>query len=308
MTIQVAGGDLELNLLRTFLAVVRHGSLGKTATAVDKTQPAVSQRMLRLEKIVGQRLFSRGRNGITLTRHGELLVSYANRALELNEETLARLRTEKPPERLLLVMSTVFALVGLAPTLKRLQSIYPSLELKVVVADSTALEGFLKAGKVDLVLANPGLLTGTPAAKWLVPLEWAAGKSFRPDQSQPLPLVLFEGPCVWQQEMLDSLRSAGWQWRVTFESASVDAILTAVQSDLGIAALLAETVRSSKLARVESADLPPAPKISMGTTPAEKQKRRNGDQKKTNFQTFVFHEQGSIRSRETERFSRAELN
>src|SRR6266566_8622539 len=94
MATPVTDGDLELNLLRTFLAVVRHGSLSKTATAIDKTQPAVSQQMLRLENIIGQRLFFRGRNGITLTRHGELLVSYANRALDLNEETLARLRTE----------------------------------------------------------------------------------------------------------------------------------------------------------------------------------------------------------------------
>lgn len=264
MATQVAGGDLELTLLRTFLAVVRHGSLGKTAAAVEKTQPAVSQQMLRLEKIVGQRLFARGRNGITLTRHGELLVSYANRALDLNEETLARLRTERAPERLVLGMSTVVALVGLAPALKRFQSIYPGLELKVMVSDSSGLEGLLKAGQVDLVVGEPDLLTAMPVAKWLVPLEWAASKSLCPDQNRPVPLVLFEGPYAWQQEMLDSLRAAGWEWRVTFESASVDAILTAVQSGLGMAALPAETIRNSRLARIESASLPSAPKIQLG--------------------------------------------
>ena len=155
MATHATSGDLELTLLRTFLAVVHHGSMGKTAAAVEKTQPAVSQQMMRLEKIVGQTLFARGRNGITLTRHGELLVSYANRALDLNEETLTRLRTEKMPERLLLGMSTVVALFGLAPALKRFQSIYPDLELKVVVSDSSALEGMLKAGQVDLVVGEP---------------------------------------------------------------------------------------------------------------------------------------------------------
>jgi hypothetical protein len=44
----------------------------------------------------------------------------------------------------------------------------------------------------------------------------------------------------------------------------------------------------------------------MRTTSAEKQNRRNGDQKKANFQTFAFHEQESIR-RETYRFSRTQL-
>jgi DNA-binding transcriptional LysR family regulator len=161
-------------------------------------------------------------------------------------------------------MSTVVALFGLAPALKRFQSIYPDLELKVVVSSASALEGMLKVGQVDLVVGEPGLLNGTPAAKWLVPLRWAASKQLRLDQSRSVPLVLLEGPCDWQQELLDSLRTAGWEWRVAFESASVDAILTAVQSGLGIAALPEETIRSSRLTRVESIGLPPAPKIQLG--------------------------------------------
>jgi DNA-binding transcriptional LysR family regulator len=259
-----AVGDLELSLLRTFLAAVRHGSLGKTAAAVDMTQPAVSQQMLRLERIVGQKLFARGRNGITLTHHGDLLISYANRAVDLNEEMLVRLRAEHAPERVVLGMSADVALVGLAPALKRSQSIHPNLELKVVVSALSRLEALLKGGELDLVIGDPSLLAGTPAVKWLVPLDWAASKDLRVDQSRPIPLVLFESPCAWQEEMLQSLRTAGRDWRVTFESASMDAILTAVQSSLGVAALPAAAIRNFKLTSVQSAGLPPAPKIQFG--------------------------------------------
>jgi DNA-binding transcriptional LysR family regulator len=77
MATQAEIGDLELALLRTFLAVVDEGSIGKAAASVDVTQSAVSQQMFRLEKIVGQKLFARERNGITLTHHGKLLVPYA---------------------------------------------------------------------------------------------------------------------------------------------------------------------------------------------------------------------------------------
>jgi DNA-binding transcriptional LysR family regulator len=87
--------NLELSLLRTFLAVVQHGSMGKTAVAARVTQPAVSAQVLRLEKIVGRRLFVRNRNGAKLTSHGELLITYANRAVDLNEEALARLRGKR---------------------------------------------------------------------------------------------------------------------------------------------------------------------------------------------------------------------
>ena len=97
--------NVEMGLLRTFLALVEHGSIGKTAVAVDKTQPAISQQMLRLEKIVGQKLFARGRVGIKLTRHGQLLATYAHRAVELNEEILLRLRGETPCRQMAVGMS-----------------------------------------------------------------------------------------------------------------------------------------------------------------------------------------------------------
>src|SRR5208337_1624215 len=67
MRTQMEADNLDVGLLRTFLALVEHGSMGKTAVAVDKTQPAISQQMLRLEKIVRQKLFVRGRNGTKLT-------------------------------------------------------------------------------------------------------------------------------------------------------------------------------------------------------------------------------------------------
>ena len=77
-------GDLDLGLLRTFLTLVSSGSLGKTGPAIGKTQSAVSQQMLRLEKIVGQKLFTRGRDGIALTHHVELREAYSKRAVEFN--------------------------------------------------------------------------------------------------------------------------------------------------------------------------------------------------------------------------------
>jgi hypothetical protein len=68
MATQAQVGDLELELLRMFLAVAENGSIGKAAAAVQMTQPAVSQQMFRLEKIIGQKLFARSRNGVTVKK------------------------------------------------------------------------------------------------------------------------------------------------------------------------------------------------------------------------------------------------
>ena len=143
MTMTTNREDLELSLLRTFLAVVRHGSMGRTAAAVAKTQPAVSQQMLRLEKILGRKLFYRSRGGVKLTSHGELLVAYANRALDLNEEALARLREESASGPVRLGVSEQTALAALTPALKRFQRTHPDVELKLMVAAPSKLEFLL---------------------------------------------------------------------------------------------------------------------------------------------------------------------
>lgn len=72
MAMTIDREDLKVSLLRTFFAVGRHGSMGRAA-ANATTQPTVSQRILRLKKIIGRRLFSRSRGGLKLTGHGELL-------------------------------------------------------------------------------------------------------------------------------------------------------------------------------------------------------------------------------------------
>jgi DNA-binding transcriptional LysR family regulator len=264
MSIQMESNNVEVGLLRTFLAVVEHGSLGKTAVAVNKTQPAISQQMLRLEKIVGQRLFARGREGMKLTRQGQLLTTYAHRAVELNEEILLRLRGEPACRQMTVGMSADVALVGLAVAMKRFQSPHSDLDLRVLVTAPNRLDALLKAGKLDWAIGDPSLMTGTPTERWSVPLEWAAGNGFDFDESRPIPLILFEGPCPWQNEMLDSLHRAGRDWRITFESASLDAILSAVQSGLGITALPAVVIQDFALTRFHAIHLPHTPVVEFG--------------------------------------------
>ena len=264
MSTQMEVDNVEVGLLRTFLAVVEHGSIGKTAVAVDKTQPAISQQMLRLEKIVGQKLFTRGRDGITLSRHGQLLATYAHRAVELNEEILLRLRGETAGRQVAVGMSADVALVGLAAAMKRFQSPHSDFELRVLVTAPNRLDALLRAGKLDWAIGDPSLMTGTPTEKWSVRLEWAAGKSLDFDQSRPIPLILFEGPCSWQDEMLDSLHRAGRDWRITFENASLDAILAAVQSGLGISALPAMAIQNFELTRFHAIRLPSPPVVEFG--------------------------------------------
>src|SRR5579864_1834518 len=264
MTMTTSQGDLELSLLRTFVAVVRYGSMGRTAAAVAKTQPAVSQQMARLETIIGRKLFYRSRGGVTLTSHGELLVEYARRAIDLNEEVLLRLREESASGPVRLGVSEETALAGLALALKQFQKAHPAVELKLIVASPAELEVLLAQGKLDIAIGDPTRIADEPVIQWRSRLVWLASRDLLIDPFKVLPLVLCESTSWWHDAVLSSLRAAGWEWRVVFESASLDATLAALDSGLGVSALLQETVRNTRISEVKYARLPVLPEARFG--------------------------------------------
>ncbi len=80
-------GGVELAELNVFLTVAREKSFSRAAEKLYRTQPAVSLSVRRLEDWVGQPLFVRGQRAARLTDAGEVLRDYAERILNLREET-----------------------------------------------------------------------------------------------------------------------------------------------------------------------------------------------------------------------------
>jgi DNA-binding transcriptional LysR family regulator len=83
---------MELLELRAFLAVVTEGSFSRAAARLQRTQPAISLAVRRLESQLGQKLFDRTSNPGTLTAAGTLLRDYADRILRLAEEAESSVR------------------------------------------------------------------------------------------------------------------------------------------------------------------------------------------------------------------------
>ena len=78
--------------LEVFLAVAEHGSFSKAAESLPLSQPAVTQRIRRLEASLGVSLFHRSPKGATLTPAGRTLLQYAqtvHRLLVAAENDLA---------------------------------------------------------------------------------------------------------------------------------------------------------------------------------------------------------------------------
>jgi DNA-binding transcriptional LysR family regulator len=72
--------------LRVFMSVASERSFSRAARKLNRTQPAVSQAIRRLETTLGERLIDRSSRDGTLTDAGEVLLEYGSRLLRLADE------------------------------------------------------------------------------------------------------------------------------------------------------------------------------------------------------------------------------
>lgn len=83
--------DLDLPSLETFVRLADCGSFSETARCLDISQPAVSQRVARLESVIGLRLFVRGQDGVKPTREGAQLLDIARDIVRKHGELCVRM-------------------------------------------------------------------------------------------------------------------------------------------------------------------------------------------------------------------------
>lgn len=80
---------MDIRVLRYFLAVVKEGSITAAANALFLTQPTLSRQLKELEDELGQKLFHRSNQRISLTEEGILLRKRAEEILDLVHKTKA---------------------------------------------------------------------------------------------------------------------------------------------------------------------------------------------------------------------------
>lgn len=90
---------LNYHHLLYFWTVAREGSVGRAATVLNLTQPAVSSQVRALERALGERLFERRGRRLALTETGRVAYRYADEIFTLGrelQETLAGRPTGRP--------------------------------------------------------------------------------------------------------------------------------------------------------------------------------------------------------------------
>ncbi|MBW8909823.1 MAG: LysR family transcriptional regulator [Mesorhizobium sp.] len=235
--------NLELDLLRAFVAVVDTGGFTRAAERVHLTQSTISQQIKRLEENVGHSLLIRDRSmgGAQVTEEGELLLGYARRLLAISAEAEQALRRPTAPKTVRLGLPEDFAGRRLIELLSGFSSASPHLRLDTVSGWSFELRRLLDNGDIDLALVKREPSDAHCLGRWPEALVWVAGMSGELD-ADPVPLAMFPQGCIYRQRATRAIEATGRMWRIAYTSQGLIGVQAAVASGVGISLLPMDAV------------------------------------------------------------------
>lgn len=233
---------VDIDLLRTFVAIVDTGTFTHAAGRAHRSQSAISMQVKRLEEMVGEPLFARAARGVTLTRRGEALVADARRLLILLDEAIRRDVDARVEGAVRVGIPGEYGGWVLPSVLGRFAAEYPDVEVTVRCEAPELFGAALDAGDLDLavLVAAPDNADGD--ILFHDPLVWVAADRHPVHEKDPLPLAIFAEGCWWRTHALAALDRIGRRYRVAYTSPSVAGVQAAVASGLVVAILGRSTV------------------------------------------------------------------
>lgn len=253
---------LDLELLRTFVAVVDGQSFAAAAQAVSRTQSAVTQQMQRLESNLGKPLFRRVGRHKQPTADGQQLLSYARRLLALHDEAClavsgagltGEIRLGSPHD----VTETI-----LPNLLSHFSTLFPGLRIAIHVGRSPLLLESLRRGEIDMTVAAADAPDLQGLTLRTSPIVWMCAPSYRHDPSQPLPLIVADEISFFRLLAIEHLDRARVPWRITYTSPTMVGVRAAVRAGLGVTARSVEMLGSDLRMLGDEAGLPRLPDVS----------------------------------------------
>ena len=256
---------IDIDQLRTFIAIAETGSFTKAAEVVHKTQSAVSMQMKRLEERLDKPIFARDGRASKLTEDGERLLDYARRIVKLNLEALA-------------------AFSGAGAFRARAARRAGRLCRPLSARNHGALLALLSGRRADGDMRAVGRSAAThrrqrsrPRHHHRPPKASAppsrSGRSgccgsrrcgMRPIPKNPLPLALGKQSCAWRRIALECLEELGRPHRVIYTSSNAGAYVAAVLSGLAVSVVPESTLRPGMRVLTPADGFPELPYCRIG--------------------------------------------
>lgn len=231
---------MDLQLLRTLLAVADTGSITEAADRIGVTQPALSRRIQQLEGYLGATLLARGRKGTGLTEIGRLVEREARVLVDRYDQLREQVRAQQGLEGGTVRIgggATAVSFV-LPRAIAAFQRDYPAVRFQLKEAGSSevaqdVLSGRLELGLVTLPIQSRELTIEplfTDRVVLVAPRDHPLAKRgcIETRELEGATFVGFEADTAVRQIIEAALRDAGVEMNVVMELRSIPAILRMV--------------------------------------------------------------------------------
>jgi DNA-binding transcriptional LysR family regulator len=145
---------MDMDQIRTFVAVARGRSFSGAAATLHRSQPAISRRIELLEREFDIALFERLRGGSILTDAGAAFLPYAEIVLAAAADGAEALRAGRQGEtgRIPLALVGTLANAALTNALRQFGKQYPKVRLELRTATSQEVSDLVQRGEATLGL------------------------------------------------------------------------------------------------------------------------------------------------------------
>jgi DNA-binding transcriptional LysR family regulator len=250
--------DIDVGLLRTFVAVAETRRMTTAAKVVSVSQGAVSQQIKRLESLLRVTLFARTSDAARLTRDGEKLMPWAHRMIAMNDEVAEHMGTvDFTGEVRLGVPHDVVGRL-MPPILRAFSREHPNVLITLISERSAVLRKLLRERSIDLAVMTEPHRADRGQHLMTDRLVWVGAKGGEAVRQRPLAVALGQQGCAFRALAIRALNGAHIEWRAICQVGSMEPVFATLEADMAVAPFLLRTV-PDRLAVISDPALPKLP-------------------------------------------------
>lgn len=253
---------LDLDVLRTLVAIAETGSFSAAAKQVGRTPSAVSMQVKKVEETLEKPVFLRDSRSVQLTSDGVFLVDHARQMLSLNRAAMERFVEPEVQGVVRLGAPDQVAERFLPGMLQRFAESHPGVTVNVAVDTSHNMVEWIKEGELDLTLLTcRGVIADQPRAEVLFheQLIWCMRRGGTAPTRTPLPLSMWQTGCAWRDSAVEALTEQNRPWRMAFQSCHISGQRAAILADLAVAPIPQSNLSDDIIEVPRKYDLPALP-------------------------------------------------
>ena len=263
--------NLDVTLLRAFVAVAETGGMTRAGDQLGLTQGAISQQIKRLEETLQVTLFDR-RRGLHLTRDGERLLGLAANYLAANDQIWDEMTAPGLRGEVKLGIPHDLVSSYLPVALGGFVQAYPNIQVSLVTETSPELLDGVKGGHIDLAIVEEPLGPTKGDCLGVERLVWIAGPTGGAHRRRPLPLSMIGEDCAFRGPVSEALAGANIPYVSVFEQGTIEATMTVVKTGLAVSVSLASAVPDYLVILGRTSGLPALPNFAVNLYVADDDK------------------------------------